>query len=343
MIPQFEPDISLDYANAVKSQIQSGWIGTSDATLEFENRLEDLTGRKFVISTTSGTTAIIMALKALDIKKKVLFPAYTFIAGANAAKFLNLEVELVDIKEDTLCMNPDIVQEKLNGGDIGCVIFVNHNGYNGSDIQKIQELCKNFDVPMIEDSAQCIGIPNTCINGDISILSFSVPKLVTTGQGGAVLTDNEDISIKLKQIRDQGDNWRSTKIHSDLGVNFKFNDILASLGNAQLEIFDHLLYRRKFLWNVYRTYIPIIDFGLLSTWMVLYKSENSDLIISALKENNIQSVKYYKPINHNPPFADGKVYDVAESVYKNTVYLPSSLTLGERNIRTICQIINAVG
>lgn len=332
-VPQFEPLIAQSYADDVHQQIMSGWIGPGKATQAFEEELCKITGAKYCLSTTSGTTAILMALSALDLPpgSTILFPSYTFLAGANAAKFLGHRVKLVDINPETLCMNPNLLQES------DAVIFVNHNGYVGEDVQIIKDLCKN--TPMIEDSSQCLGMPNGGRVGDMGILSFSVPKLVTTGQGGAVITDSDLLYNRCRQIRDHGEDWRKTKIHNHLGVNFKFNDILAAYGLSQLSNLDFLLSERKRIFDAYRKCIDLVDFGYDSTWMVIYNTENANKIVDALKKEEIQAVKYYRPLNHNPTFKNNWIYSEAEKICNTHIYLPSSLVLQDETIRRICQIV----
>lgn len=335
-VPQFEPLIVQSYADDVQKQIMSGWIGPSKTTQAFEEKLCEITGAKYCLSTTSGTTALLIALSALDLppESTVLFPSYTFLAGANAARFLGHKVKLIDINPETLCMNPNLLQEA------NAVIFVNHNGYVGEDVQIIKDLCKN--TPMIEDSSQCLGMPNGGRIGDMGILSFSVPKLVTTGQGGAVITDDESLYNRCRQIRDHGEDWRKTKIHNHLGVNFKFNDILAAYGLSQLSDLDFLLSERKRVFDTYRERINLIDFGYDSTWMVIYKTENVNEIVEELRKEDIQAVKYYQPLNHNPTFQNNWIYSVAEEIWNTHIYLPSSLVLQDETIHRVCEVIHRI-
>lgn len=351
-IPQFEPSIKKEYAEFVSKQIQTGIVGSHKITEEFEKKVSNLFGCDYGISTTSGTVALMMAIESLELLKcsTILFPAYTFLAGANACKFLGYNVRLVDIKEDTLSIDPEQLIEILDeikeyeGMSLErrvTVMFVNHNGYHGEDLQEIKNICKKYNIKLIEDAAQSLGISYDIV-GDVATTSFSVPKLITTGQGGMVLTNNQEIYKKCLQIRDHGDNWRQDRIHNNLGVNFKFNDILASFGMAQLNKIGEILLQRKIIFQEYRKYINLIDYGYESNWMVIYRSKKVQEIIKKLEENNIKAVQYYRPINQNPIYQTEKTFPIAEKVYNEIVYLPSSLNLTKEEIKRICEIIKDV-
>lgn len=335
MIPQYEPFIKKEYIDSVSQQIQSGWVGTSKKTEEFEEEICKLTNAKYCISTTSGTVALVMGIHSLNLEpgSTILFPAYSFLAGANAARFLGFNIKLVDIKRETMCMDPD----KVCLDNASAVMFINHNGYVGGDVQRARRIC---DKAFIEDSAQALGMPNAGRTGDFGIFSFSVPKIITTGQGGVVITDNKDIYERCKQLRDHGDNWRKDRLHNHLGINLKFNDILATYGLAQLKLLPELLERRKEIFDYYRKYLKIKDFGYDSTWMVIYETANADRIINKLRDNEIQAVKYYRPINHNVIYKDDATHEEAERAFRDCVYLPSSLTLTKNDIENICKVIN---
>lgn len=343
-IPQFEPVILPEYIEAVTKQMESGWIGTSGMTEEFENAIQNYTGGH-VISTTSGTMAIFLGLSALNIPKtkKIAFPTYTFLAGANVIKSLGYEIEFVDIDCDTMCMSPDKLREVI-GPDLGAVVFVNHNGYSLADRDAIHWMCQQHGIHFIEDSAQALGVdPSAGLMGVFGVFSFSVPKIITTGQGGVIFTRDDELAARARQIRDHGDNWRKDKIHSHVGMNLKFNDMAAALGKAQLDRLPQILTTRDRIFDNYNKYLKLQDCGYYSTWMVVYRTNKADTIIAALKAENIQAVKYYRPIPSNPPFLlDPTKYTGAEYVYQHHLYLPSSLNLTANEIEQICNIIRKV-
>ncbi len=351
-IPQSEPEISQGDISSVSSQMESGWVGSGVTTERFEEAIREVcykftNHRPFVSSTTSGTVALIMAINSLNLRKgsTILFPSYTFLAGANAARFLGYWVKFVDIKEDTLCMNPNRIRIS---DDVSAIMFVDHNGYVGEDLQRIRGICDDNNLPLIEDSAQCFAMEGAGVTGDVSVFSFSVPKIITTGQGGAVLTEREDIHARIKRIRDHGDNWRKSKKHEFLGVNFKFNDILASYGLSQIKNLDYICQKRKEIWDEYEKRIPIYRYGKPFTWMVIYKTEgrsNALKIIKNLGDVNIQATQYYKSIPLNRPYLDfcsDKEYPVSYNMADRLIYLPSSINLTVEEIDKICNVVKDI-
>jgi len=347
MISQFEPLKRFKDAWAVFKTIRKGNLGPGKVCLQLEEEIKKLTGAKYCFTTTSGTTALIMAIEALKLPKgsTIIFPAYTFLAGANAARFMGYKVQLVDINPHTLCIDVDKLKFNKN---ISCVIFVNHNAYRGNDIYAVKQFCYINNIPMIEDSCQSIGIPFAGKTGNVGVFSFSVPKLITGGQGGAVVTDDDDVAKRLGQIRDHGDDWRKDRLHKHIGVNFRYNDIQASYILNQLKDIKALLKKRHTVFDTYyKNGIKPFRFAAYdpekeSLWFVLYKSTRADKIIEELSKNKIQAVKYYRPISHNLPYKTKIKFPVAEQIYKELIYLPSSLNLKKRNIKKICRIIEKV-
>lgn len=345
-IPQYQPVVKLKYIYAVMKQMLSGWVGTGMKVEEFEEELKDLAKAKHVISTTSGTMALYLALSALKVPKtkKIIFPAYTFLAGANVAKHLGYKIEFLDVDLESMCIHPLTLEKRLKekSDDIGAVIYVDHNGLS-LYAPEIKNICKEYNIPMIEDSAQAIGSGGWW--GDIAIFSFSVPKLITTGQGGVVFTNNDELAERVRQLRDHGDNWRKTKIHNHIGINLKFNDILAAYGLAQLKDFEKLVIQRQRMLLEYKKHLPIKGEwynGRFTSWMVIYHTNKADKIIEELSKHQIQAVKYYRSIPSNPSFNVKTEFVNAEYIHDHFLYLPSSLNLKKKDIKRICKIIKEV-
>lgn len=345
MGPQYRPLITQSDADAVRDQVASGWVGCGETTRKWEETIASIEDPgSFAIATTSGTVALMVALEALHIPKdsSVLFPAYAMLAGANAAKFLGYRVWLVDIDPETLCMDLNKMEESLKSKHPPkAVIFVDHNAYTGKDRIRAREICNSTGVQMIEDAAQCFGCGEKKWAGSISTFSFSVPKMITTGQGGAMLTRNPVLAERMRKLVDHGGgDWRKTKIHTSLGVNFKFNDISAALGISQCSRLHEIRAAKRKIINLYEENgVKILGSGASLPWMMCARFENPERIISNLHAAGYQAVMYYKEMTQHKEFVSLRYFPVAKRAAESVLYLPSSLDLSADKIKEICAVI----
>ncbi len=347
-IPVYEPWLQKSYNKAVLQQLKSGWVGPGKTTEEAERLIAELTGKDFCAIVNSGTTALMLAIKALNIPldKKILVPGYGYVAAANAASFLGYEIEPIDVENWNLCMSESLLEHRI-GKDIGAVVYINHNGYAGEQYRKIAKICERYHVPMISDSAVAIGCRDAGEFGICGIYSFSVPKLVTAGQGGAIFTNNEQLYENILKLRDQGNNWRADRNHKDIGGNFRLPDLLSALLIPQLKNLHGLKLRRNQIWEWYGKGLDCN--GRLvreydgSGWCVLYSYPFADELIQQLKLDGIGASKFYKALYNNDAFAymKGKFnLSISEAVEKRIVFLPSSLTLSKSDVNRVCKAVN---
>lgn len=347
MIYQYEPYIKPSWAEAVKEQILSGWVGPGKTVKKFEECFAAYIGTKKAVSTTSGSAALLTALYSYDIGPgdEVIVSNYSFIAAVNCVRFLRATPILVDIKIDTLCMDPELIEEKITK-NTKAIIFINHNGYAGIDAFLVRGICDKYNIPMIEDAACGLGIKyNSNCNlgalGDISCFSFSVPKILESGQGGMIIPNSKE--NRCREIIDQGSiDWRNNGgYHYNSGINLKYNDILASFALSQLEEIEELLERRRVVYNRYKkNKIPIYSAQAWEDegpWFICYYSKNVEVVYKELEKNGVQSKFLYPPIHKS--LKKEEVFINTEKVYKNVLYLPSSLSLKDKDVDFICNII----
>jgi perosamine synthetase len=349
MILQFEPMMTKDYAKVVYDQIASNWIGFGPRIKEFEDVIAKYVNVKNAIAVSSGTSALLTAMVAIGIGpgSKVIVPNYSFVAAFNVVRFLGAVPIIVDINEETLCLDFREMKKSCAQHDIDAVVFINHNGYVGEKLIEIINFCRKNRIKTIEDAACAIGQwyngRHAGTFGDIGCFSFSVPKIITTGQGGMLITDNAVLALRCKEIVDQGSlTWRKDGYHKNVGLNFKFNEISAALGLAQFENLDKIFSMRR---DNYRRFI---DKGLNlhyypadyenGPWMNVLMGIEAKKTMNKLAKYDIQSKMYYRPIHQNVEL-DSDDYPIAEKVFKETLYLPSSFNLSIENIDCICDII----
>lgn len=246
-IPHVNTLMKPEWAEAVKEQIMSGYVGCGNKVAEFEDALREHLGIKYVICTSSGTAALHIAAKVLGLTPydKVIVPSYGWIATANAFAWLGCQVEFAHIDPHTACIDCLKLEETLQKEkNIRAICYVDFNG-SCRDGPLIRTIADKYHIPLIEDSCSALGHElgsnHAGSFGDIGVLSFSAPKLITTGQGGAILTDDVSMAIRALAIRNQGHRPDIYKRFTVLGNNFKMSDINAALGLAQLSDIDEIL------------------------------------------------------------------------------------------------------
>ena len=256
-IPLFKIFWDEDDIQAVNEVIKSGMYWTNGPkTKEFEKMIAEYVGTKYAAVFNSGTSALHATVLAHDIKNgdEAIVPSFTFIATANALLFTGAKPVFADIETKTFGLDPEDVKEKITT-KVKAIIPM-HYGGSSCLIDEIKEIADDHNLILIEDAAESLGakINNEKVGtfGDSAVLSFCQNKAVTTGEGGAVVTDSKEIYEKLKLIRSHGrleySDYFSTWKEMDyvaLGYNYRMSDITAALGIAQLKKIDKIIYMRR--------------------------------------------------------------------------------------------------
>jgi perosamine synthetase len=340
----------------LKEVIQSNYLNEGEFVEKFENKIKEILGVRYVIACTSGTTALFLALKACGIKPGdlVAVPNLTFVATANAVKLAGAEPVLIDVCKETLTICPDQLMEAGKKHAIKAVIPVHVSGRSAFKNGLI-EVCKKLKLKIIEDAAEAFGSMDPFIKqklgtiGNAGAFSFSPNKIVTSGQGGVVVTNDENIARRVTQLKDQGRPTRGTggaDIHANEGYNFKFTNLQAAVGLAQLGEFDsrkeHLInvnkhYQANFL-DCKHQFMPKFDVanGEFPLWPEIY-SKNRKGLISKLVVKKIGYREIWFPLSSQRIHSKLKFqgYKNSLDVSKHTIWLPSSFKLSETSLNII--------
>ena len=352
-INQIEPLITKKDADAVNKYLLSGgWVTEHKITNKFENLVKEEVARNYASAVPNGTIAIYLALLASGIKKgdKVAVPNLTMIATINAVLWAQAEPVLIDVNS-SLCMS---YEHLLEFDNINCVIYVPLNGRT-QDGLKIEKWCKKNKIILIEDSAHALGSiykeNKKCGNlGDVSIFSFTPHKIITTGQGGMVLTNNKRIKSEIDKIKTF--NRRKDKLdwHQGFGLNFKFTDLQASLGVSQFDSLGKHIKRKK---KIYRNYKKIqsnnFEIGKFNEnelpWFFdLYAKSASKIesITKKLSDLGIETRNLYPALSKQNYLKNVKKTDLSysENIFNKVLWLPSSVNLELKNQNKIINVIN---
>ena len=349
-IPLCQPWFDSVYADRVREQILSTQIGPEPVTAEFASQLASYVGSHYCIVTTSGTVALSVASFTVGLKPgdEILVPAYGVISTINAFASFGLKPKLVDIERQTGCMSPTELKKQITD-KTRAVCFVNFSGFTGQNLIEVVRICQERNLPLIEDAACALGHrfggKSAGTFGDIGTYSFSVPKIITTGQGGALITKSKNYFEKARSFIDQGDsNWRKTNLIRGIGNNFRFNDILASFGLAQLKTIEKRIARKKATYAILQKSLKNKIFQVPSTLPPLHHivfARKPRALINYLGDHGITAVRQYRTISQHPSYAylGNRNFPNADFWTKYAVYLPFGLSLTEKEAQKIVEIL----
>ena len=351
----------INYNETIKTLarvLKSGFINQGDKNKEFEKKICNFLKIKYTVTTTSGTSAIFLALKAAGVKKndEVIVPNITFPATANAVKLAGGKPILVDVNPESLLIDEKSLK-KIISKKTKFIIPVHVSG-RGSNINSIINICKTRSIKVIEDAAEAFGSKINRKNlgsfGIAGCFSFAPNKLITTGQGGAVVTNSKVIFRKLKILKDQGrigeTNGGEDKYVS-LGYNFKFTNLQAALGLSQIKNLDWRIKKLKKIHSFYfknikkNKNIKLIPFNLkngeLPLWTDVWCNYRNELY-KFLESKNIECRYYWKPLNLCPPYSSSfRKLKNSKKLMGKLMWLPSSLDITTKDQKKICNLINS--
>ena len=354
-IPQMEPLITEGDAKAVSDYLASGgWLTEFTQTRLFEKSICDYTGARFCSMAPSGTFALFLALKACGVgpDDEVIVPDLTMAATATAVLLAGAKVVFADIDATTFCLDLGAA-EHLISHRTKAVIFVSLNGRSAKGLAEFVARCRRLGVRVIEDAAQSLGSfsggRHLGTIGDCGCFSFSSQKTVTTGQGGAVVTDDGELHAKMSLLRDFGRREGGSDHYLSVGWNLKFTDLQAAIGHSQMGRLAQIVERKKGIFERYREglagnaqiEIPGTNLENVTPWFVdvLVDADSKLPLIEFLGENGVGTRPIYPALHGEPAFAAGGAFPVAENISSRGLWLPSSLRLELGQIDRVCGLI----
>lgn len=347
-IPQIEPYFTKVEERAVSAYMSSGgWLTEHKATAEFEKLIQEVVGVKYACAVPNGTIGLYLALKAtLPLGPcNVLVPAYTMIATINAVKWAGATPILVDIDPGTGCLDLTAIPRNI---PVAAMLYVNLNGRSG-DMRQVQSYCRQRGIQLLEDSCQAfMSSQNYSMFGtfgEVGVYSLSPHKVITTGQGGIVVTNQEMLHHRTKVMKDFGRIQAGVDTHPYFGLNFKFTDLQAVIGIQQLSSIKVRIERKLALFGTYKNALPKgmsllpLESGNVP-WFIDVLCENQEMrdrLAAYLQENNIGSRKFYPAINTQKCMKeyDGISFPQAEKFAARGLWLPSSIGLTEQQLNHI--------
>ena len=359
MIPIFEPYLQGNEKKYLTECIDTNWISSQGRFIsEFENALASYHDLEFGIATSNCTTALHLALKALDIGPgdEVICPNLTFIAPANMVVLSGAKLCLVDIDPDTLALDPELLEQNITP-DTKAIIVVHQFGH-AAPMDEIMAISRKHNLKIIEDNAESLGgrykgqLLGTF--GDISCNSFFGNKIITTGEGGALLTNNQELAKKCKELRDHGMATEKKYYHNDLGYNYRMTNMQAAIGLAQVEQLDTILELRMGQMKSYYQKLRKVngiklrafkDYCEPVHWlMTITLSDEYDRadFLEYMKQNGIDCRQMVNPVHMAKHFVNGfdhSNYPVSTHISNQSLHLPSTTDLSEEQIDYISETV----
>jgi dTDP-4-amino-4,6-dideoxygalactose transaminase len=364
------------YLNEV---LESGWLTTASKTLEFEKRFAQSVGAKYACAVNSCTAALHLAVDALGVKAggKVFIPSMTFTATAEVVRYVGAHPVLIDTEFGSNLITPEILEYAIrNHPDIKHLIVV-HYGGQAADMPAILELCNRHDIQVIEDAAHAFPsrFESRMVGGfsKITCFSFYANKTITSGEGGMLVTDDEEIYKRVKVMRLHGisrdiwDRFTSDKPSweydvIDAGYKYNMPDLCAAIGLGQLEQAELFRSERERVARIYfneLSELNSIDLPLIHVSMqdhawhlfqlVLNNSAplNRNAFIEEMAQNGVGTSVHYKPIHQLTYYKEKyrllpSSYPNAERTWQGTVSLPIYPFMPDEDIRYVCDVVRKI-
>lgn len=349
MIPLYKPEIGKEEEEEVLKVLKSGWISSASPTVkEFEEKFSSYIGRKYSVATSNGTTALHLAVTALGIKEgdEVIVPDLTFISPVNVVLYNRARPVLVDVEEENWGLDPEKVRKAITPRTKAIIVV--HLYGNPAKIAELKEIAEDKGIYLIEDCAEAHGAEyegkKVGTFGDISCFSFYANKVITTGEGGMCLTDDEELYEKMLILRDHGMTKEKRYWHEVIGYNYRMTGLQAALGLAQLKKIDNFIRKKREIAKLYQELLE--DFvtvqkdpprGKSIFWLFSILTEKRDKLAEYLDKNGIETRKFFYPVHIMPPYTQLSTdkYVVSEKLSSTGLNLPSYPSLSEQEIRLI--------
>lgn len=355
-IAWWQPELGEEELQRVSAVIRSNYINDGDVTDEFAQTIARLVGAKFGVGVTSGTAAIYLSLMAAEVRPgdEVIVPDLTFIATANAVTMAGATPVLVDVDPETLNIDVEAMEAAITS-KTKAIVPVHVSG-RAAEIQKIVDIGSKRGITIIEDAAEglCSRSNNRCLGtfGDTGCFSFSPAKMITTGQGGVIVTNNQAIFHRLRELKDQGRPVRGTggaDIHDSLGFNFKLTNLQSAVGLAQLDKLSQRMERVRRTYSIYHEelsqtagirVLPFdVEAGEQPQWVDAL-AERRDELDDFLASNGAGCRRFWFPLHTQKPYLrDDRDFPNSSRVGKQAIWLPSAFQMTDEDVLSVCQLI----
>jgi UDP-4-amino-4,6-dideoxy-N-acetyl-beta-L-altrosamine transaminase len=380
-IPYGRQNITEDDISAVVEVLRSDWLTQGPTIERFEQAVANYCGAKYAVAVSNATAALHLACLAIGLGPgdSLWTSPNTFVASANCARYCGADVDFVDIDSQTYNLSIAELDRKLiaaeESGTLPKVILPVHFAGQSCDMESIAALAKKYDIQVIEDASHALGGDyqthkiGSCEFSEMAIFSFHPVKMITTGEGGMIVTNRSDLYDRLKQLRSHGITQDPAAMieaspgawyyeQQSLGFNYRLTDIQAALGLSQLQRLDQFVARRQEIFDRYQENLkdlplqcPIAQtqssHHLYVVRLKLEKiSRSKSEIFSSLREQGIGTQVHYIPVHTQPYYRqlgfNWGDFPISESYYQEAISLPIHYDLTDEEQDRIIQVLREV-
>ncbi len=357
-IPLSEPIFAGNEWKYIKDCLDTGWVSSAGKYVNlFEERIAEYTGSDFAISTVNGTAALHTALMVAGVGPGdyVVVPTLSFIATVNPVIYCGAIPVFVDGEEETLNMDPqkatETISELIHEGKKPKALIVTHLYGHPCDMDPILDTCNNHDILVIEDACESLGSTYkgqmTGTLGDLGCLSFNGNKIITTGGGGMILTNNADFAERARYLTTQARDDAMEYLHKSIGYNYRLTNLQAALGVAQLEQLPVILTKKRGIAEYYRQalaeipgikYIDSKPWAQSNFWLntVLLERNRRAVspreVIERMSKEGIETRPIFSPLHTQRPFKKYESPRLPVSEGCRGLNLPSSWNLAAEDL-----------
>lgn len=381
MINLSVPNLSMDILDNLKECLESGWVSTGGRFIpEFETKVKNYMKTKFAAGVQSGTAGLHMSLQVLGVQRdeEVFVPTLTFIAAVNPITYLGASPIFIDC-DDSLCMNPlklekfcseecdfreGVLVNKKTNKKIKALVVVHVFG-NMADMEKIMDIAKKYNLKVLEDATEALGTYYTegrykgkyaGTIGDIGVLSFNANKIITTGGGGMVVGDNEELVEKVRFLSSQAKKDTLYFIHDEIGYNYRMLNLQAALGTSQIDQLESFIETKIKNYKIYKEELEKVE-GLeilsflegirANHWFYSLKIDKEkygigrDELLEKLVDAGIQTRPIWGLIHQQKPYSTCQSYEIEKALYyyDRILNLPCSSNLTEKEVYQVIEKI----
>ncbi|RLM83634.1 DegT/DnrJ/EryC1/StrS family aminotransferase [Halobellus sp. Atlit-38R] len=357
MIPIANPQMGAEEHDLVADVLDSGMLADGPEVRAFEEEFAEFCDVDHAVATANGTTALHAAFEALGIGEgdRVLTTPFSFVASANAIRLAGAKPVFADVRPDTYNLDPDSVRDVLESESVDAILAVHLYGLP-ADLDALADIADDHGLPLVEDAAQAHGatVEGQKVGsiGDVGCFSFYPTKNMTTGEGGMITTDDEEIAARAASFINHGRSMDGGSYeHVRLGHNFRMTSVAAALGRAQLERLPEYTERRRENAAVLTEQLeetavttPVEPAGRMHVYhQYTIRHEDRDALKTHLEEQGVGSAVYYPTCIHEQPAYDHVTHEspVAERASREVLSLPVHPNVDETDIETITDAVRS--